>query len=47
VVTLWVLSTDNLKQRSPEELEEICQTVGEGLAAFCRDPTTATNHRLK
>ncbi len=45
VVTLWGLSTDNLKQRSPEELEEICQTVCERLAAFCRAQTTATNHR--
>ena len=45
VVTLWGLSTDNLKQRSPEELEEICQTVCERLADFCRAQTTATNHR--
>jgi len=45
VVTLWGLSTDNLKQRAPEEVEKICQTVGEGLATFCRNHTTATNHR--
>ncbi|MEE8158517.1 MAG: polyprenyl diphosphate synthase [Dehalococcoidia bacterium] len=45
VVTLWGLSTDNLKQRAPEELEKICQTVCEGLADFCRDQTTGTNHR--
>ena len=45
VVTLWGLSTDNLKQRSPEDLEKICQIVCGRLAAFCREQTTATNHR--
>ena len=45
VVTLWGLSTENLKQRSSQELEKICEIMGEQLAAFCRGQDTATNRR--
>ena len=44
-VTLWGLSTDNLKQRALEEVEKICETVSEGLATFCREQATANNQR--
>lgn len=44
VVTLWGLSTDNLK-RPREELDKICQIVGDELATFCQDQSTFTLQR--
>lgn len=45
-VTLWVLSTDNLKQRSAEELEQLITLLTKGVGDLTDDPRIHA-HRVR